>query len=62
MAQDLYAAVERLDEDKRLVVQLHCYQGLSLRQTAKVLSIATSSVKYRLREAMKYLSSELGQD
>lgn len=60
MIQDLYAAVERLDEDKRLVVQLHYYQGLSLRQTAKVLSIATSTVKYRLREVMKNLNSELG--
>jgi RNA polymerase sigma-70 factor (ECF subfamily) len=55
LAQQLYAAVDRLEEDKRQVVHLHYYQGLSLRETASVLGIATSTVKYRLREVFRIL-------
>jgi len=55
----LYEAIEQLDEAKRQVVHLHYYQGLSLSQTAAVLNVATSTVKYRLREVLKYLRSEL---
>ena len=60
LAQRLYEAVGRLDEDKKHVVHLHYYQGLSLRETAKVLNIATSTVKYRLREVFKALRVKLG--
>lgn len=59
LAQWLYEAVDRLDEDKRHVVHLHYYQGLSIRQTAHVLSIATSTVKYRLREVFKVLRTKI---
>jgi len=55
MALRLYEAVDELDEDKKHVVHLHYYQGLSLRETAKVLNIATSTLKYRLREVFKAL-------
>jgi len=55
----LYEAVDRLDEDKRSIVHLHYYQGLSIRETAKVLGIATSTVKYRLREVFKILRKKL---
>lgn len=55
LARRLYETVDRLDEDKRNVVHLHYYQGLSIRETAKVLNIATSTVKYRLREVFKIL-------
>ena len=58
-AQRLYQAVGRLDEDKKHVVHLHYYQGLSIRETAKVLNIATSTVKYRLREVFKILREKL---
>ncbi len=58
LAQRLYQAVGRLDEDKKHVVHLHCYQGLSIRETAKVLNIATSTVKYRLREVFKTLRAK----
>ena len=51
-AQRLYRAVEQLDGPKKQVVHLHYYQGLSLRETAEVLDVATSTVKYRLREVM----------
>lgn len=60
LAQRLYQAVGRLDEDKKQVVHLHYYQGLSIRETAKVLNIATSTVKYRLREVFKALRVKLG--
>ena len=60
LARRLYGAVDRLDEDKKHVVHLHYYQGLSIRQTAKVLGIATSTVKYRLREVFKILRVKLG--
>jgi RNA polymerase sigma-70 factor (ECF subfamily) len=56
----LYEAVDKLDEGKKQVVHLHYYQGLSIRQTAKVLNIATSTVKYRLREVLKTLRIKLG--
>ncbi len=60
LAQRLYEAVGRLDEDKKHVVHLHYYQGLSLRETAKVLNVATSTVKYRLREVFKILRAKIG--
>ncbi len=60
MARRLYKAVDQLDEDKRHVVHLHYYQGLSIRETAKVLGIATSTVKYRLREVCKILRIKFG--
>jgi len=59
LALRLYQAVEQLDEDKKHVVHLHYYQGLSLRETAKVLGIATSTVKYRLREVFKILRTKI---
>ena len=60
LAQHLYEAVGRLDEDKKHVVHLHYYQGLSIKETAKVLNIATSTVKYRLREVLKVLRAKIG--
>ena len=60
LAQCLYQAVDEFDEDKKHVVHLHYYQGLSISETAKVLDIATSTVKYRLREVFKILRIKLG--
>ncbi len=60
LARRLYNTVDQLDEDKRNIVHLHYYQGLSIRETAKVLNIATSTVKYRLREVFKILRIKLG--
>ncbi|MFH1717693.1 MAG: RNA polymerase sigma factor [Planctomycetota bacterium] len=59
LAQRLYEAVDQLDEDKRHVVHLHYYQGLSIRQTAKVLNVAASTVKYRLREVLRILQAKI---
>jgi RNA polymerase sigma-70 factor (ECF subfamily) len=60
MARRVFKLVDELDEDKKHVVHLHYYQGLSIRETAKVLNIATSTVKYRLREVLKILRIKLG--
>jgi RNA polymerase sigma-70 factor (ECF subfamily) len=60
LAERLYEAVEQLDEGKKHVVLLHYYQGLSIRETAKVLNVATSTVKYRLREGFKILRVKSG--
>ncbi len=51
----LYQAVEALDEHLRQVIYLHYYQELPLRETAYVLQIAVSTVKYRLRKAIELL-------
>jgi len=40
---------------------LHYYQGLSLKETAEVLNIATSTVKYRLREALDVLRTQTAE-
>jgi RNA polymerase sigma-70 factor, ECF subfamily len=57
LAGQLFALVEQLDEGMREVVHLHYYQGLSIQETADVLNIATSTVKYRMREALTWLKS-----
>ena len=57
-AEQLYAWVEQLADDQKHVVHLHYYQDLSLSETAEALGIATSTVKYRLREAMEVLRSK----
>ncbi|HMJ91146.1 MAG TPA: RNA polymerase sigma factor, partial [Candidatus Acidoferrum sp.] len=60
-AQQLYRAVEQLDDGQRDVVHLHYYQSLSLQETAEALGIATSTVKYRLRNALATLQSRLAE-
>ncbi len=55
IAQQLYALVDKLDEDAREAVHLHYYQELTLEQTAEVLGVAASTVKYRLRRALDFL-------
>jgi len=60
-AHRLYALVEQLAEEQREVVHLHYYQALSLQETADALSIATSTVKYRLRNALDFLKLRLAE-
>jgi RNA polymerase sigma-70 factor (ECF subfamily) len=59
IAEILGRKVHELDEEKRDAIILHYYQGLTLRETAEVLGVATSTVKYRLREALKVLRKEM---
>jgi len=60
-AGQLYGLVARLEEEKREVIHLHYYQGLSIQETAEVLEVATSTVKYRLREALDFLKRETAE-
>jgi RNA polymerase sigma-70 factor (ECF subfamily) len=55
----IYALVEQLDPDARYTVHLHYYQGLSIAETAEVLDVAASTVKYRLREAIAHLKKRI---
>jgi len=57
-AHRLFALVDRLEDRAKEAVHLHYYQGLSLQETAEVLGIATSTVKYRLREALDFLRTQ----
>jgi len=61
LARRLYTAVERLDEPAREVIHLHYYQRLSLQETAEVLHVAISTVKYRLRGALDALRSHTAE-
>lgn len=58
-AHRLYSLAEQLEEEQRQVVHLHYYQSLTLQETADALGIATSTVKYRLRNALDSLKSRL---
>jgi RNA polymerase sigma-70 factor (ECF subfamily) len=54
-AQRLYTLVDSLEPETREAVHLHYYRGLTLSETAAVLSVSASTVKNRLREALDFL-------
>jgi RNA polymerase sigma-70 factor (ECF subfamily) len=55
LAIRLYRLVDTLDEETRALVHLHYYQDLSIREVSEALNIATSTVKYRLRQALDFI-------
>jgi RNA polymerase sigma factor (sigma-70 family) len=57
----VYALVEQLDDDARQAIHLHYYQGLSLSETSEVLNVPTSTLKYRLREALNTLRTQTAE-
>jgi RNA polymerase sigma-70 factor (ECF subfamily) len=59
LANNLYASVEKLDPDLRVTIHLHYYQELTLQETADAMSVATSTVKYRLRQALTDLEKQM---
>lgn len=59
LAATVYAAVDRLAPELRDTVHLHYYQELTLQETADALEVATSTVKYRLRQALCALESKI---
>lgn len=61
VAQRVYGLVEQLDEETRQAVHLHYYQGLSLKETCEVLGMPSSTLKYRLREALNTLRSQTAE-
>jgi RNA polymerase sigma factor (sigma-70 family) len=62
MATTLYASVDKLEPDLRHTIHLHYYQELTLQETADVMGVAASTVKYRLRLALKELQKHLAAE
>lgn len=62
LAAQLFACVDALDADVRDTVHLHYYQELTLQETADALGVATSTVKYRLRQALAQLQKKAAED
>lgn len=60
-AHRLYALVEQLEAESREVIHLHYYQDLSIQETAEILGLAASTVKYRMRGALATIKSRLNQ-
>ncbi|TQK62465.1 RNA polymerase sigma-70 factor (ECF subfamily) [Brevibacillus sp. AG162] len=56
---DLRDAVERLDEQQRLVIVLHYFEDMPLRQVAEILDISESAAKMRLSRARNNLMEKL---
>lgn len=61
-AAAVYGSVEELEPDLRHTVQLHYYQNLTLQETADAMGVATSTVKYRLRQALAELQRKLASE
>jgi RNA polymerase sigma-70 factor (ECF subfamily) len=61
MACHVYALVEQLDDETKEAVHLHYYHGLSLKETSEVLDMPTSTLKYRLREALNFLRTQTAE-
>jgi len=59
LAATLYAAVDRLTPEWRDTIHLHYYQELTLQETADAMDVATSTVKYRLRQALCELEGKM---
>jgi len=58
----LFRHVESLEPDVRATVHCHYYQELTLQETADALGVATSTVKYRLRQALDELQRKLATE
>ncbi|MWV42490.1 sigma-70 family RNA polymerase sigma factor [Paenibacillus sp. HJL G12] len=56
---DLREIVDRLEEPQRMVVVLHYYEDIPLRQVAKLLNISESAAKMRLHRAREVLHHQL---
>lgn len=59
-AQELHTAVEALSEKIREAIKLHYFEGLSIAEIAKTLSLPAGTVKWRLSEGRKQLRKEYG--
>lgn len=61
LAHRLCALVDQLEDETRDAIHLHYYQGLSLKETSEALSMPSSTLKYRLREALETLRSQTAE-
>lgn len=61
-ALDLRRAINRLDEDLRLIVVLRYYSGMDATEVGAILGIPSATVRTRLRRALRVLREQLGGD
>ncbi len=59
-AQELHDAVDALSEKIREAIKLHYFEGLSIAEIAKRLSLPAGTVKWRLSQGRKQLRKEYG--
>jgi RNA polymerase sigma-70 factor, ECF subfamily len=62
LATTVHGMVGGLEPELRDTVQLHYYQDLTLQETADAIGVATSTVKYRLRQALADLQKKLAPE
>lgn len=62
LAATVFTRVDELSPELRATVHLHYYQELTLQETADALGIATSTVKYRLRQALEELQKHFATE
>ena len=62
LSNALFASVEALEPQLRDTLHLHYYQGLTIEETAAALGVATSTVKYRQRQAVELLQKKLKEE
>ena len=58
--EELHKAVESLNEKIRETVKLHYFEGLSVKEIARVQNLPLGTVKWRLNEGRKQLRKEYG--
>jgi RNA polymerase sigma-70 factor (ECF subfamily) len=58
-AAAVYALVDTLEPELRDTLHLHFYQDLTLQETAEVMNVALSTVKYRKQQALAQLQKSL---
>lgn len=64
-ATDVMKSLALIPEKNKSAIILHCLEGYSVEETAKILSISVSAVKMRLsrgREALRKILNEEGSD
>ena len=59
LAERLFFSVDQLDADMRDTIHLHYYQQLTLQETAEAMGVSSSTVKYRLRQALHELGNKI---
>ncbi len=56
---ELFSALQKLPEQNRVAIILHYFEGFSIAETAKMLSVSASAVKMRLSRGRQMLKELL---
>ena len=60
--QEVFRAVMDLPEKYRLAVTLHCFEGYTFQEIARLLHIGPSAVSMRVHRAKTILKQQLGRE